>query len=113
MRVHGACCPDLEVAVDRRKSAAAFDAAYVGTYVWTDSYGRQGTVDVHASAHADPPVQVRTADGAGHLLAAVDRAGQPVWSRLVLGAYGMDTAAARNDLIEIARQTYLELPDTR
>jgi hypothetical protein len=88
-------------------------AGYVGTYVWTDAYGREGAVDVHADPATDPPVLALAGDDPAGVVAAVGRDGRPVWSPEAMRATGLDTTAARNDLIEIIRQTYLRLSVAR
>ena len=85
--------------------------AYVGTFQWTDAHGRDGSVDIHAAAQADPPVLARTTDDAAAVIAEVDSDGRPAWSAPRMAAAGLDTAAARNDLIEVIHQTYLALPE--
>jgi hypothetical protein len=83
----------------------------VDTYQWTDSYGREGRLAVLTDPAARLPVRVFTVNGHGpQLVAAVDRAGRPAWSTERLEASGVDTEAARNDLIETCRQAYLGLP---
>lgn len=90
----------------------AVDARYVGTYTWTDAHGEEGRLDIHAAPQAQPPVQART-PVEGEIVAAVDSKGHPGWSAQRLRETGLDTAAARNDLIEVVRQTYLGLPASR
>ncbi len=83
--------------------------AYVTSYSWTDAHGAEGTIDIHAAPAADPPVQARTPDGAP--VPVIDGQGNPDWSVEQLRQTGLDTAAARNDLINVVHETFLALPD--
>ena len=96
--------PETQPATDQ------VEPEYVGTFEWTDAHGRDGAVDIHAAAAADPPVRALTTDDAAAVIATVDSDGHPAWSPPRMQEAGLDTAAARNDLIEVIHQTYLSLP---
>jgi hypothetical protein len=81
-------------------------ADYVGTYRWTDTHGVLGTVDILASASAEPVVVARTTGEDPVTVVTVDSRGHADWSRDQLAAIGLDSAAARNNLIELCQEAY-------
>ncbi len=82
------------------------------TYRWTDSHGQDGVLDIAAEPGSDRPVQAYAStleDDARTLVAFVTRDGDPAWSTERLNSCGLDTAAARNDLIEVCRELYVNV----
>jgi hypothetical protein len=82
---------------------------YTGTFQWFDRFGHPRLVDVYADRGADARVwaYARGDDGTPVLVAGVGREGNFV--RLVASravTYGLDTAAAWNDLFEICRKAH-------
>lgn len=82
------------------------DARYISTYRWLDLYGRARSVDIYLDDEVDRRVRVYATDNDGNavLVAAVDENGK--FTRLVREqavTYGLDTAAAWNNLIELCR----------
>jgi hypothetical protein len=96
---------------DRAVAGAAATASHL-TYRWTDSHGQDGALDIAAEPGADRPVRAYATtpeDDARTLVAFVTRAGDPAWSTERLNSCGLDTAAARNDLIEVCRELYVSV----
>lgn len=78
---------------------------HLGTYQWTDTYGRDRELEI-VVAPDQPGVRTYAPDtGTGrHLVAVMSPDGQFSWDPERARASGLDTAAARNDLVEILRR---------
>jgi hypothetical protein len=84
------------------------DGRFLTSYRWTDSYGRERSLDIFVESAADPRVWVYTPDEDDRVLVAlVSNDGTVSRSTPALTASGMDTAAAWNDLVEICRRARL------
>ena len=82
---------------------------YVGTFGWTDLYGRDRRLDIYAGSTLGDRVWVygRQREVGEAPVATVPREGRFSWSPGQPAAAGVDTAAARNDLIETCRGVQL------
>lgn len=77
---------------------------HLGTYQWTDTYGRDRQLEL-VVVPGKPGVRAYAAEGTGRRLVAImSPDGQFSWDPERARAYGLDTAAARNDLVEILRR---------
>lgn len=84
------------------------DREFVMAYRWLDRHGQKRSVDILADADAQVWAYASKNDGTPVLIGFVDANGK--FSRLAQAQaieYGMDTAAAWNDLIELCRQAHL------
>jgi len=78
---------------------------FVTSYRWLDSYGRLRTVDIFTEPTAERRVWAYSVDDGGKVLVATVGADDK-FARLVASEavkYGLDTAAAWNNLIELCR----------